>query len=332
MTIYNRPDATVPVWAESGDKVQPTDPEIQTGWPLSNTPPSRQRFNWILGEVAEAVRYLLQRGIAEWSADEDYPINARVQHLGTLYTAVAANIGVTPGTDPSKWILGASSSSETPPQFDDDTSIATTAFVKRQGLQAAGRFQFNANQVLTVAHIGGSVIAFGTGAIAFTLPAANAVPAGARICISSQIVGQNLTLNRAGADVIVGNGSNAALTSAALLPGDNLILESNGSNSWNLVGGSAALRYSGAMGALLTASGWQRLPSGLIIQWDQVVAPGTHTFPIAFPNECFNITITSNANAANFPFSNARPFSKTGFTSGNSGGGTIQANYFALGW
>jgi hypothetical protein len=63
MAIVKKP-LPLPVWAESGEKVQPSNAEIAEGWPLSATPPSRQRFNWILGYSAQIGRYLMQNGIA----------------------------------------------------------------------------------------------------------------------------------------------------------------------------------------------------------------------------------------------------------------------------
>ena len=116
MTIYTRPAATTPVWAESGDKVQPTNPEIESGWPFSSVPPSRQRFNWILGFLAQGVRYLLQRGIAEWAAGEDYPLNARVQYLGSTYVAKMASPTSAPGVVPGEWEAWGLSSTEILPR------------------------------------------------------------------------------------------------------------------------------------------------------------------------------------------------------------------------
>jgi hypothetical protein len=47
----------------------------------------------------------------------------------------------------------------------------------------------------------------------------------------------------------------------------------------------------------LLASGYQKLPSGLIVQWGTgttVDSTGNVTFPIAFPTSCFSIQITEN--------------------------------------
>ena len=66
MTQYTKP-TVLPAWGESAggvDVLQPSNAEIQAGWPLSNVPPSRKRFNWILKYLAQGVRYILQIGRA----------------------------------------------------------------------------------------------------------------------------------------------------------------------------------------------------------------------------------------------------------------------------
>lgn len=100
--IYDRPQS-LPAWAEDGSKVQPSNEQIQAGWPQSNLPPSRQRFNWVLNYVAQAVRYAMQTGIPEWSMDEDYPVNARVQHMGNTWVSLQPNTEIEPGTDFAYW-------------------------------------------------------------------------------------------------------------------------------------------------------------------------------------------------------------------------------------
>ncbi len=102
MAIVTKP-LPLPVWAESGEKVQPSNAEIAEGWPLSATPPSRPRFNWILGYSAQIGRYLMQNGIASWDADETYPPGAVVLHEGKLWVAQRENHGVPPGTSQADW-------------------------------------------------------------------------------------------------------------------------------------------------------------------------------------------------------------------------------------
>lgn len=94
----------LPVWAESGDVVQPTNAEIQVGWPVGATPPSRQRFNWILNYGMNGVRYLTRRGIPDWDADDTYSAGDRVQGPdGLTYESRTTNTGATPASSPSDW-------------------------------------------------------------------------------------------------------------------------------------------------------------------------------------------------------------------------------------
>lgn len=95
----------LPVWADTGDKTQPSDAELAVGWPVSNIPPARQRFNWFFNFCANAVRYLTRRGIPDWAADETYLIGDRTQWTdGKTYVSLAnANINYPPGSNPGVW-------------------------------------------------------------------------------------------------------------------------------------------------------------------------------------------------------------------------------------
>lgn len=118
MTDYNRPDS-VPAWAESGDKVQPTNAELQVGWPLTNVPPSRQRFNWLLNWLSNAVRYFLQIGVSEWNEAETYRTGSRVQYDGLTYVSlVDDNAGNQPDTSTVEWERWAYGNSDILPRVD----------------------------------------------------------------------------------------------------------------------------------------------------------------------------------------------------------------------
>lgn len=98
----------LPAWAETGDKVQPTNAEIQAGWPLSNVPPARQRWNWILNFVANGIRYLTRRGLPDWANDETYEIGDCTRGPdGLSYKALTQNINKTPADNPTDWELWA---------------------------------------------------------------------------------------------------------------------------------------------------------------------------------------------------------------------------------
>lgn len=94
----------LPVWADTGDKTAPSNPEVEVGWPVTTIPPSRQRFNWFFNTVHNGVRYLTRRGLADWSADEDYKVGDRCLAAdGMTYRCLADHTNIVPGTDPTKW-------------------------------------------------------------------------------------------------------------------------------------------------------------------------------------------------------------------------------------
>lgn len=95
-----------PVWASTAtDNVTPTDAFIAAGWPLSTTPPSRQRFNWLLNYLYNGVRYFSRRGIADYDAAETYMTNDRTMGPDglTYVSLVDGNIANTPASSPTEW-------------------------------------------------------------------------------------------------------------------------------------------------------------------------------------------------------------------------------------
>src|SRR5690606_27477383 len=106
MTIYNRPDEKVfASGARPGEVV--AFPDIERGWGLAfeqtEGKPPMEWMNGLFHVMSEAVRYFMQRGLSEWSATEDYPAGAFVQHGGKAYRALQENSNVTPGTAVATW-------------------------------------------------------------------------------------------------------------------------------------------------------------------------------------------------------------------------------------
>ena len=95
----------LPVWADTGDKTQPSDAELSVGWPVTSIPPSRQRFNWFQNFLANGIRYFARRGLSDYAATETYEIGDRcIGDDGKTYKSlVAANINFAPSTNPTKW-------------------------------------------------------------------------------------------------------------------------------------------------------------------------------------------------------------------------------------
>lgn len=168
----------------------------------------------------------------------------------------------------------------TAPQFDNTTKFATTAFVQRALGNLAGSVTAPPSP-LTAAHCGKIIFpAAGT----CTLPLLSSVADGAALYFVNT-AGALITLQRQGADIITADGSN--LTSIEINAGDDLMLvKKTGGDYWVATLGSARLKYAGAFGASLNANGYQKLPSGLMLQWFSTPTSSTAstyvTLPVAF--------------------------------------------------
>ncbi|MFM9902127.1 MAG: hypothetical protein ACKVOT_14040 [Polaromonas sp.] len=143
---------------------------------------------------------------------------------------------------------------------------------------------FSVDAVLTAAHIGNLIRLTGTNARTFTLPALPDL-AGPSVSFFNASTAA-LTVSRAGPDVIQVNASVQA--AVVVLPGETLMLSGDGAGSWIAANGTATLSSSARFGALLSGTGFQRLPSGLIFQWcaGNTDANGvlSMTLPVTFPN------------------------------------------------
>ena len=83
------------VWAASGEKLSPTEIKIQGGWIKEMMPYQYQ--NYLQNRVDNAITYLLQKGVAEWSADQEYIANKSVvTYSGQLYMATTTVTNVLP--------------------------------------------------------------------------------------------------------------------------------------------------------------------------------------------------------------------------------------------
>ncbi|MGA4635110.1 phage tail protein [Pseudomonas solani] len=107
MTQYTRPDELVFASGAKPGELQ-SFPDIPRGWGVTfdqtTGVPPMEWFNALFKRSDEAVRYLLQRGIGEWSSSEDYPTGAHVQEGGKVWKAKVANVGKRPSINPTEWV------------------------------------------------------------------------------------------------------------------------------------------------------------------------------------------------------------------------------------
>lgn len=184
-------------------------------------------------------------------------------------------------------------------QFDSSTKTASTSFVQRALGNFAGQYTVGALPATLPASAAGQRIVVSVGGT-LTLPAWSSLPVGARLYVLNNSSGAAVTVATQGSDTI-----NTLLTS-----GGTSFSIASGSTAVFIVGvannifafeeGTASLKYTHEFQSLFSgATGYQKLPSGLIVQWNgsYVTSAGgatTWTFPTAFPN-----SIVMNAGSDN---------------------------------
>lgn len=91
------------LWAASGDKVEPADEQIASGWLVQQIP--RQTWNWFENRQDQNIAYMLQKGIPEWDATTEYrATKSYIQRDGVVYKCATTNTGVDPSTGTSHWV------------------------------------------------------------------------------------------------------------------------------------------------------------------------------------------------------------------------------------
>lgn len=262
--------------------------------------------------------------------------------LGSSYTSIA----ILPGERflvqnmATNWIIALESAQRTTtaPLLDSSIRSASTQFVKNVGVSFSKTTQFTSGpQTLTSTNCGQLIdLASGyTGAL--TLPAISTIPDGGTIQIWSGAAAA-FNVICAGADTIFVKGS--TVTSITMNAGDTLILTCGFGSTWIAVGGSAQLQYAGAFASSITTPGWQKFPTGLILQWGAsggITAGGSTsvTFPLAFPNNLFSggtFTPMSAGSTSLLATTGISFVGKTGFTVFAQGPGAVGATpWFAIG-
>ncbi|PWY40584.1 phage tail protein [Pseudomonas sp. RW409] len=181
----------------------------------------------------------------------------------------------------------------TPVQFNNSKALATTEFVQRSLGSKAGVRIIDASVELTAAEAGFVILAnilASNGVL--TLPAFSTVRAGVSFYIQCGAATNAISV-RAPAGMAFGAPlAGADPSSVTIQPGSAI--------EFIYLSASTILATNGAGTAQLTSNGFQKLPSGLILQWGSAVSVGSATgnwsatFPIGFPNACIGASILGN--------------------------------------
>lgn len=94
MADIARPDYGV-TWANAGEKIAPEPVKMNLGWVQEMMP--FQYENWLQARQDEAITYIFQKGIAEYSSTQDYIANKSLAlYQGAVYLATQNNLNVLP--------------------------------------------------------------------------------------------------------------------------------------------------------------------------------------------------------------------------------------------
>ena len=81
-------------------------PNVKRGWGVTENLgfiPPMEYFNAAFNRVDKSIAYQLQRGVAEWDKDLEYPIGAVVSLNGIIYIAKSQNINKNPADEATIW-------------------------------------------------------------------------------------------------------------------------------------------------------------------------------------------------------------------------------------
>lgn len=222
----------------------------------------------------------------------------------------------------------------TPAQFDSDTALATTEFVQR----ALGNFSnwsaYTVSGSAIPASACGRSIQVQLAADGFIyLPLAAQCPNGGSLTIINTSNTTKCALSTQAPDV-------TSLTSIVLGSGESItVIASPLVNAWFVAAGGGALNKTAGFGAYLAANGYQKLPSGLIIQWGRVASVAQNTLvsvslPFSFPNALVSVVANPDDGGltASYRMNAVKSASLAGFSLVNTFTGPIPAHWFAIGY
>jgi hypothetical protein len=205
----------------------------------------------------------------------------------------------------------------TPPQFDNSLRLASTAFVKRMGVEWSNFNSVNVSTVLGSGTVGGIVSAASSTAVSLTLPPTGTVPHAGTVLVLSAGSGA-VTLLASGTDILTN--ASGITSPIALGQGDSALL-SRVANEWRLLGGTVALKYSRVFAATFGYDSSQALPSGWLCKTGHGSTNGNAgvvpvTFPVAFPTACMAVVANYGgaSSAQNPSLCQIGNPSRTGFT------------------
>lgn len=176
----------------------------------------------------------------------------------------------------------------TPPQFDNDGSLATMESLQRALGNVAGQVNVTTNNYTLMPADAGKRVNANSAGINIYLPPLAQVPVG---CVYWVRASAACTIFRQGGDSMLAGLSSPA---SIAIPAGGFAKFIAGEGNWNVEGGDAELAYSPLFAATLAVNGGFLLPSGFLAKFFNANPTGsadaTVTFSTPFPNaalHCF---------------------------------------------
>ncbi|WP_454870019.1 phage tail protein [Pseudomonas lini] len=161
--------------------------------------------------------------------------------------------------------FGGNPTAPMPTQFDNSSSLVTTAFAKRMGVEYSNLNAVGVSTVLTNSSVGGVISASSATPINVTLPSTAGVPHGATLEVVNAGIG-SVTILPSGSDVLTTQGG---LTVPVVLALGDSAYFIKVTGEWRLRGGSISLKYS----SIFAGANWVTQP-----QFDNSKALATTEF------------------------------------------------------
>ena len=118
--------------AKAGEIVE--FPNVKRGWGVTENLgfiPPMEYFNAAFNRIDKALAYQSQRGVSEWSADEEYPIGALSVFDGKLYQAKTQNTNKKPSENKDAWaVMDAYNKQESDERYAQKSDIANATETK----------------------------------------------------------------------------------------------------------------------------------------------------------------------------------------------------------
>ena len=271
-------------WASSGLIVEPDVSKIIEGWQLGEQPP-HEYMNWLQNTFGSKLNHILKNGVASWNNETEYLAGSSVQYNGNVWLCKATNTNSAPTDANANWkrIITVESLTTVLGGYVDTTNTQTIAGVKTFSSTISGSINGNAGTVTNGVYTTG-----------------NQTIAGIKTFSSSPIVptptsGTQAT-NKAYVDSVAVT-PDASTTVKGIVELATDAEAQAGTDDLRAITPLKLFNSLKGSNQSLSASGYQKLHGGLIIQWG-TNAVGAVTFPIAFPTNCYGIYAGINTTVA----------------------------------